>query len=221
MNIPASPSDYLMGIKINIGCSLETTNSDNCDQTAPPGAVWSRLSLFDCVYLSEYLRLNKNQIKKHVAPPGAVRPCLNILATVYQIKKNVATFEQSDQGYHWMIGYIWILRLKTAPRLSNYTFLTPDQTARNELVIEFSSTQVIPALAVLTLCMLDNFSCFCCHLIFFRKFTFSNFFLLGTLSECQIVVNGLGYRLWPTKCSNCLQRLKLADDKVATSRLRV
>ena len=50
----------------------------------------------------------------------------------------------------------------------------------------------------LTLCMLDNFLCFCCHLLltFFSKLTFSKKNLSGTLSECQTVWIQINNNIW-------------------------
>ena len=43
------------------------------------------------------------------------------------------------------------------------------------------------ACSILTLCMLGNFSCFCCHLLTFLKINFFQKIRSGVLSECQMV----------------------------------
>ena len=45
----------------------------------------------------------------------------------------------------------------------------------------------VPEASTLTLCMLGNFSCFCCHLLTFFRVNFLKKNLTVTLSECQTV----------------------------------
>ena len=52
----------------------------------------------------------------------------------------------------------------------------------NLLIPQMSAAVMIGAL---TLCMLGNFSCFCCRLLTFFKMNFFEKILSGTLSECQ------------------------------------
>ena len=71
----------------------------------------------------------------------------------------------------------------------------------------------------LTLCMLGNFSCFCCRLLtFFSKLTFSKNFFRNTIR----VSNGLDpdqdrHSVGPDLSPNSLQRLS-TDDKAAASK---
>ena len=66
-----------------------------------------------------------------------------------------------------------------------------------------------------TLCMLDNFSCFCCHLLTFFKI---NFFSKDSFRNTISVSNGLDpdqdqRSVSPDLDQNCLKRLSSADDK--------
>ena len=84
-----------------------------------------------------------------------------------------------------------------------------------------SAPQILPVESYLTLCMLGNFSCFCCRLqTFFKINFFINFF-----QEHYQSVNGLypdedQHSFSPDLGPNCLQRLS-AEDKVTTSKERV
>ena len=53
--------------------------------------------------------------------------------------------------------------------------------------------------AGLTLCMLGNFSCFCCGLLIFSKLSFAKKSFRNTIRE----PNGFGSRSGPTKCLSC------------------
>ena len=51
---------------------------------------------------------------------------------------------------------------------------------------DLSITQIMVApTTCLTLCILGNFSCFCCLLLAFFKINFFQKIIAGTLSECQ------------------------------------
>ena len=71
------------------------------------------------------------------------------------------------------------------------------------------------------LCMLGNFSCFCCCLLNFSKSTFSKNALRNTIRESNSLdpdqdQHSVDHDLEP----NCLQKLS-AEDKVVSSTVRV
>ena len=69
---------------------------------------------------------------------------------------------------------------------------------------------------ILTICMLSNFSCFCCHLLTFFRINFKLFFS-GTHSDCQTDYNRLDpdqdcHSDGPDLGPNCFQRLLAGDN---------
>ena len=72
-----------------------------------------------------------------------------------------------------------------------------------------------------TLCMLDNFSCFCCPLLTFFKIIFSKNSLRNTIR----VSNGFDpdqdrHSVGPDLGSNCFHRLSADDKKCCGQRMR-
>ena len=80
------------------------------------------------------------------------------------------------------------------------------------MVINFAVVHESDWCYLLTLCMLGNFSCFCCHLLTFFKSQLFKKILSDIRLSNSLDTDQERKKIGPDLCPNCLQRL-LADGK--------